>query len=521
MKNMKSTSPRRPAMLAGASVLALVLGLGGLGGVDLVRADTAPAAAVAQSPLQSFADIVAANKPAVVTVTTETAAPQADQQSQGDMQNMPPDEFFRRFFGPGGPFEGMPGMPGQGGPGQAMPDQGGPRQGPAMALGSGFIISPDGTVVTNNHVVDGATKITVTLDDGKELPAKLIGRDAKNDIAVLKVESKDKLPTVQWGDSDKLRMGDPILAIGDPFGVGTTVTSGIVSARGRDLHSGPYDDFIQIDAAINHGNSGGPLVDASGKVVGINTAIYSPNGGSVGLGFAIPSAQAQKVVAKILAKGTIEHGFIGVTIQPVDDQIAGAIGLKDAKGALVATVGDGSPAAKAGVKSGDVIQSVNGVEVSDPKAVSRAIADLAPGDKAELAVWRDGKSEALTITVGKLDGTETASAAPSDTQGSEGTAVASLGLSVQTLTADDAQNLGLAEGTEGVLVTSVDPKGSAADKGIQQGDVIESVNQVKVTSVDGIKKELDAAKEKKREGALLMVDRHGEKSFVVVPFGQA
>ena len=508
MSKKLNMSRNRSIALGSVSALAIAV-MVGLGAVPAPQSAFAEAAAVTDGQLHSYADIVAADKPAVVTVTTEMAAPEPA--AQGDMQNMPPEEFFRRFFGENGPMPGMPGMPGQ---------NGGPRQGPAMALGSGFIISDDGTVVTNNHVVDGATKITVTLDDGKELPAKLVGTDAKNDIAVLKVESKDKLPTVAWGDSDSLRMGDAVLAIGDPFGIGTTVTSGIVSARGRDLHSGPYDDFIQVDAAINHGNSGGPLVDATGKVVGINTAIYSPNGGNVGLGFAIPSAQAQKVVEKILAKGTIEHGFIGVTIQQVDDQIAGAIGLKDAKGALVATVQDGSPAAKAGVKSGDVILSVNGAEVSDPKAVSRAIADLAPGDKAELAVWRDGKSETMNLTVGKMPGADVASAAQAPAEPS-GTAVASLGLSVQTLTADDLQGLGLPDGTEGVVVTNVDAKGSAAEKGIEQGDVIESVNQVKVASTEELIKELDAAKAKKREGALLMVDRHGEKTFIVVPFGQA
>ena len=511
MSKKLNMSKHRSLALGSVSALAIAV-MVGLGVAPAPMSAFAETTAVVDGQLHSYADIVAADKPAVVTVTTEMAAPEPA--AQGDMQNMPPEEFFRRYFGENGPMPGMPGMPG--GPG----DNGGPQRGPAMALGSGFIISADGTVVTNNHVVDGATKITVTLDDGTELPAKLVGTDAKNDIAVLKVESKDKLPIVTWGDSDALRMGDAVLAIGDPFGIGTTVTSGIVSARGRDLHSGPYDDFIQVDAAINHGNSGGPLVDATGKVVGINTAIYSPNGGNVGLGFAIPSAQAQKVVENILAKGTIEHGFIGVTIQQVDDQIASAIGLKDAKGALVATVQDGSPAAKSGVKSGDVIQSVNGSAVSDPKAVSRAIADLVPGDKAVLVVWRDGKAETLNLTVGKMQGSDMAAATqvPAD---QPGTAVASLGLSVQTLTADDAQNLGLAEGTEGVVVTEVDSKGSAAEKGIQQGDVIESVNQVKVASAEDLMKQLDAAKAKKREGALLMVDRHGQKSFIVVPFGQA
>ncbi|MCX8508695.1 MAG: Do family serine endopeptidase, partial [Rhodobacteraceae bacterium] len=409
----------RAGLRAGASGLALLLTLSG---------GAAFAEDTAVVPMVSYADIVAADKPAVVTVTTEVSVPQQTMQSGPDGA-MPPEEFFRRFFEQNGPIPGMPQMPGMG-DGQGMGHEAPPQKG--QALGSGFIISADGTIVTNNHVVENATKITVTLDDGKELPAKLVGTDAKNDIAVLKIEPEGRLPTVSWGNSDALRAGDPVLAIGDPFGIGTTVTSGIVSARGRDLHSGPYDDFIQVDAAINHGNSGGPLVDATGKVVGINTAIYSPNGGNVGVGFAIPSAQAQKVVEKILADGTVEHGFIGVSIQPVDAQIAGAIGLTEAKGALVAAVQPDSPAAKAGIAAGDVILSVNGSDVADPRAVSRAIADLAPGDKAELALWREGKVEKLTLIVGRLGGVEPPVTEPAVPK-AEGTAVSALGVTLHTL----------------------------------------------------------------------------------------
>lgn len=507
MMQEQMTARSRRRRLGGLSVLAVMAALGGLP----VLAETA-----ADQPMHSYADIVAADKPAVVTVTTEVSVPQDQTDQSSPDGGMPPEEFFRRFFDQNGPMPGfpqLPGMPGQGGGGQEAPPQ------KAMALGSGFIVGEEGMVVTNNHVVENATKITVKLDDGTELPAKLIGTDAKNDIAVLKVEPKGKLPTIAWGDSDALRLGDPVVAIGDPFGIGTTVTAGIVSARGRDLHNGPYDDFIQVDAAINHGNSGGPLIDASGKVVGINTAIYSPNGGNVGVGFAIPSAQAQKVVQKIIEKGTIEHGFIGVQIQPVDDQIAAAIGLKDAKGALVASAQDGSPAAKAGVKAGDVIVSVNGAAVDDPKALARAIADLAPGDKAKIEVWRDGKKLALDLTVGK-NGGETAAATNSGSAPS-GNAVAALGLTVQTLTAADAQGLGLPDGTSGVVVTDLDAKGSAADKGLQQGDVIESVNQVAVASVEDFTAAVKEASDAKRGAVLLLVDRHGQKSFVAVPLAES
>lgn len=507
MMDVQVTGQGRRGWRNGASALAVIVGLSSMAAIGVpVRAETA-----ADQAMHSYADIVAADKPAVVTVTTEVVVPQ-DQMAQGD-GGMPPEEFFRRFFGPNGQMPGFPPMPGQEGAPQDAPPQKG------MALGSGFIVGAEGIIVTNNHVVENATKITVKLDDGTELPAKLLGTDAKNDIAVLKVEAKDKLPTIAWGDSDALRLGDPVLAIGDPFGIGTTVTSGIVSARGRDLHNGPYDDFIQVDAAINHGNSGGPLVDAKGQVVGINTAIYSPNGGNVGVGFAIPSAQAQKVVQKIIEKGTIEHGFIGVQIQPVDEQIAGAIGLKEAKGALVASAGDGSPAAAAGVRAGDVILAVNGQAVDDPKALARAIADLAPGDKAKLDLWRDGKKLTLDLTVGKPQGGgQTASAAPQDS--AVGQAVAELGITLQTLSADQAQGLGLPEGTEGAIITDIDAKGPAADKGLQQGDVIESVNQGKVASADEVIAAIAAAKADKREAALLLVDRHGQTMFVAVPFAK-
>ncbi|MCT4541747.1 trypsin-like peptidase domain-containing protein, partial [Pseudomonas aeruginosa] len=235
------------------------------------------------------------------------------------------------------------------------------------ALGSGFIISPDGYIVTNNHVIDNATSIKVTLDDGTELPATLVGADPKSDLAVLKIASPKPLAVISWGDSDRLKAGDQILAIGNPFGIGTTVTAGIVSARGRDLHSGPYDDFIQIDAPINHGNSGGPLVDVEGKVVGINTAIYSPNGGSVGVGFAIPSDQAQNVVVRLMKDGSIHHGFIGVQIQPVTPDVANAIGLATAEGALVAKVEAGTPAGRAGIRTGDVITALGGQAIKSPR----------------------------------------------------------------------------------------------------------------------------------------------------------
>ncbi len=520
-------APTRVRRTALATVSVIAIGMFGAlpfaSDFAFAKTDLPAAAAQAENGFpHSFADVVAMDKPAVVTITTEISAPQqqAGEMGQGGPQGMPPDEFFRRFFGDNGPLPRMPGqgMPGQGPQGQAPQGPGAPG---GMALGSGFIVSADGYIVTNNHVIDHAKKITVTLDDGKDLPATLVGRDAKNDLAVLKIEPEGKLPTMTWGDSDAARAGDPVMAIGDPFGIGTTVTSGIVSARGRDLHNGPYDDFIQVDAAINHGNSGGPLVDVTGKVIGINTAIYSPNGGNVGVGFAIPSKQAQAVVERIIAGGSIEHGYIGVSIQGVDDQIAGAIGLKDARGALVAGVQDGSPASKAGVKPGDVIVSVNGTAAASPKEVSRMIADLRPGDEAKLGLWRDGRETKLSFAVGQLDSEKVAMADQPQSSQNGDVAVGDLGIAVATLDAGQAQSLGLSPDQGGVVVTSVDANGSAAEKGVAQGDVILSVNQADVASAEDVTKAIGAAKDAHRTAALLLIERQGNRLFVAVPLKDA
>lgn len=506
MLSLKLTNRGRQAILAGVSALSLIVAaqapLPGLVGM-----------AEAATTSMTNADAVAAVKPAVVTVLADLKPEAAP--AGGAPGGMPPEEFFRRFFGEDGPFGAMPGAPGmQGGPAPDMPAEGG------KSLGSGFIVSADGYVVTNNHVVENARTIRVKMDDGKEFDTTLVGADAKNDIAVLKIAADKALPSVEWGDSGTLRVGDPILAVGDPFGVGTTVTSGIVSARGRDLNSGPYDDFIQIDAPINQGNSGGPLLNSAGKVVGLNTAIYTPNGGNVGLGFAIPSVQAEKVVNQIIETGSIEHGYIGVAIQPVDDQIAAAIGLDGAKGALVASVQPGSPAADAALIPGDVVLKVNGAEIATPRALSRAVADLAPGDSADLTLWRNGSETKAKVTVGKPGGQETAQAsAPGDM--APGAAVPELGLSVEPLSPEIASRMGLPEDATGAVVTSVDPKGSAADKGVREGDVIVSVNQTPVESAEDLSKAIDAARAENREAALLLLQRGQDRSFLAVPFAHS
>ncbi|AZO64912.1 DegQ family serine endoprotease [Mesorhizobium sp. M6A.T.Cr.TU.016.01.1.1] len=459
-------------------------------------------------PNGSFAPIVAADKPAVVTITTVMKAQSetmSDAAPFGD--GSPFDDYFRQFFGD----QGLPGP-------RTPPQQQAPR---AEALGSGFIVAADGTIVTNNHVIDGATSIKVTLDDGTELPAELVGRDAKNDLAVLKIKSDKTLPTVKWGDSDKLMPGDQVLAFGNPFGLGTTVTSGIVSARGRDLHSGPFDDFIQIDAPINHGNSGGPLMDVSGNVVGINTAIFSPNGGSVGVGFAIPSDQAQKVVAKLMKGGSIQYGYLGVQIQPVTPDVASAVGLGQSSGALVSEVSDGSPAAKAGIETGDVVTSFAGQQIKDPKDLSRAVADVSPGETETLGVWRKGQNVKISVDVGRNgDDVETASAGggPETPSAQQGLRAPAIGLGLMDVTPDVRQAMNLAPNQRGALVESVNPDKAASASGIQPGDIIIAVNQAPVRDARQADQAIAQAGKAGKKSVLLLVERGDAQIFVAVPF---
>lgn len=270
------------------------------------------------------------------------------------------------------------------------------------ALGSGFIIDPDGYVVTNNHVIDGADEITVILEGGDRLEAKVVGRDAKTDLALLKIDADEPLPYVSFGDSDAARVGDWVVAVGNPFGLGGSVTAGIISARGRDIHAGPFDDFLQVDAPINRGNSGGPLFSTSGEVIGINTAIYSPNGGNVGIGFATPSSLARTVIAQLREKGSVERGWLGVTIQSVTDDIADSLGLDEAEGALVSKVLPDSPAASAGLQQGDVILALNGQRITRFKTLPRLVAEAKTGKPATVTVWRDGREKDVTVTIGRM-----------------------------------------------------------------------------------------------------------------------
>jgi serine protease Do len=465
---------------------------------DSVAQPAAPKAVVSTG---SFADVVESVSPAVVNIMVskvEQAAPTAFQfgpgqgQGQGPRGQTPFDDFFGRFFD-------MPNQP--------------QRERRSEGQGSGFLIDPSGFIVTNNHVAGDAEKITVTMQDGRKFDAKLVGHDPKTDLALVKVEGSN-LPYVAFGDSDRARVGDWVVAIGNPFGLGGTATAGIISARGRDIQSGPYDDYLQLDAPINFGNSGGPVFNVAGEVVGVNTAIFSPNGGNIGIGFAIPANQAKSIIASLKDNGSVERGWLGVQIQSLDDELAASLGLKDQRGALVAeVVGDG-PASKGGVQAGDVITRFNGKDVDSARTLSRVVAEAPPSKPAKVTVWRDGKSRELTVQLGEAAQSEqVASAAPSGAQGGG----AALGLTLRPLGDEDRNGLGLPEDAEGVLVVAVDPESSAAEKGIRPGDVITRVNQQKVSNVSDAVTALNSAK-KSDSRALLLVRRGDSQRFVALSF---
>ncbi|KQP14666.1 Do family serine endopeptidase [Methylobacterium sp. Leaf93] len=508
---ISSTSRLRRNALASVAAIALVAT--GAAGVGLTQPSTpAYAQALSKNPIDvpdhppgSFASVVDKVKPGVVAVKVklDDSAGMDDDDGPGQgQQQVPPQlrEFFKRF--------------GQGGPGQGQ-GFGGPspkRQGQRGAMGSGFIISADGYVVTNNHVVDKAKTVQVTLDDNRTLDAKVIGKDPKTDLALLKITEGGTFPYVSLGKTAP-RVGDWVVAIGNPFGLGGTVTAGIVSARGRDIGAGPYDDFLQIDAPINKGNSGGPTFNVGGEVVGVNTAIASPSGGSVGLAFAIPAETVQAVVDQLRADGKVARGYLGVQVQPVTKDIADGLGLDKAKGALVDHAEPGTPAAKAGLKSGDVIESVNGASVNDARELSRRIAGLKPGAKVELAYLRAGKSDTATVELGALPndpkaGNDNRSSSTSDGQ-------PRLGLSL----APAAQ---VGAGDEGVAVMDVDPDGPAAAKGIEQGDIILDVAGSSVSKPSEIAERIKAAEASGRKAVLMRVkSTKGVTRFVAVALNKA
>jgi len=496
---------RRTVLLAGA----LSLGVAGLVAGETFLVPSTPAMAevvkvpgnAAQMP--SFADVVQAVEPAVVSIRVKAEA-RPETSSFDGMPRGGPFEWFREFGpradrGQGqGPGQGTPGLPNRG------------QRGFVTGQGSGFFISGDGYVVTNNHVVDGATEVKVTMDEGTEYDAKVIGVDEKTDVALLKVDADRDFPYVLFDDGD-IRVGEWVVAVGNPFGLGGSVTAGIISARGRDIGAGPYDDFLQIDAPINKGNSGGPTFNLSGEVVGVNTAIYSPSGGSVGIGFAIPAATVQKIVEDLKDDGNVTRGWLGVQIQGVNADIADSLGLKEAKGALVAEPQADGPAVKAGIKAGDTITAVDGNAVADPRDLARRIAGYAPDTDVKITVWRDGKQQEITVKLGTLptDGKRADAAT-----GKDGSDLAQLGLSVAP-----AASVGLEE--DGLAVVQVDPEGPAAERGVQVGDIIVAVGGQPVGKMADVTAGIEAAKGEGRKAVLFQM-RSGENTrYVALPIDKA
>jgi serine protease Do len=445
----------------------------------------------------SFADLVERVAPAVVSVMVE---------KQVDQPQVPEalQDFFQFRFG----------SPDQGGDGF----QGGEPQ-RLEAEGSGFFIDASGHIVTNNHVVEDADEIKIRFADGKEIPAKLVGADPLTDLAVLKVDPPKGQPYVEFADGVNLRVGDWVVAVGNPFGLGGSVTSGIVSAIGGQNREGQFLDFIQIDAPINRGNSGGPTFDLKGRVVGVNTAIYSPNGGSVGIGFAIPAKVATETVAQLIANGSVTRGWLGVSIQPVTTEIAAALGRKETAGALVAEVIDGTPAAKAGLQNGDLITKLNGRDIASPRDLTRSISALPPGDKAKVSVLRNGAEKQLTVTLGQRDKEQVA--ANDDTPSkSEDQLSKDVGLRVADITDPMRQQFRIADGVSGVLVTAVKP-GSAADTaGLRPGVVILQIDGAPVTTSAALKKKVADAKSSGKEAVLLRLQLGEAKQFSALTIGK-
>ncbi|HET8997880.1 MAG TPA: DegQ family serine endoprotease, partial [Acetobacteraceae bacterium] len=401
------------------------------------------------------------------------------------------------------------------------PGQGGAAPQPEQhlqSLGSGFIIDPAGLVVTNNHVIEGADQITVTLQDGTTLKASVVGRDDVGDIALLRVKPTKPLPSVSFGDSAKERVGDWVLAIGNPFGLGGTVTAGIISARGRNIHQGPYDDFLQTDAPINQGNSGGPLFNMDGQVIGMNTAIYSRSGGSVGIGFSIPSNMVKDVVEQLHQYGHPRRGWLGVRIQQVTPDIAESLGLKQPRGALVAGVNDGGPADKAKLHNGDVILKFNNEDVKDMHALPRIVAEASVGKTVPVVVWRDGKDVTLQATLAeKPDDIKTATAPAPKPALDQPTAIAGLGMKLAPLSPALRQKYQLGADQKGVVVTDVEPKGPAAERGLKPGDVIVEVQQGEVGTPAEVQQRIEGVRKENRKSVLMLIQRQDGLQWVPLP----
>jgi len=470
----------------------------------------------AGAPL-SFADLSEKLSPAVVNISSTQKTTQPQQPEIPDLQfppGSPFEDFFKDFM-----------QKQQGFPGEQQSEV------PMTSLGSGFIIdAKKGLIVTNNHVVKDADEVRVTLVDNTILDAEIIGKDEKTDMAVLKVKNpkKHKLTEVSFGNSDEMRVGDWVLAIGNPFGLGGTVTQGIISARKRDINAGPYDDFLQTDASINRGNSGGPMFNLKGEVIGVNTAIYSPSGGSVGIGFAVPSNLAKPVVMQLAEFGKTRRGWLGVKIQTVTDEIADGLGLKNVSGALIASVTPKGPAEKADIKAGDVIIEFNGQKLDAMRQLPRIVAETAIGKEAEVKIIRDGKEISRTVKVGELEKAETdglVEKASGDTDGkpAKGTELSDLDITINNISPLLRETYNIPEDVTGVVVTSIKMTSDAAQKGLAIGDVIIEVNQEAVKDTASVEKIVGAVKAEGKQSVLMLVDNQGQGDvrFVAIKFKSA
>jgi serine protease Do len=472
---------------AGSFAVVFLLAIVLMRGVPNAQARPAP---------DGFADLANRLLPAVVNISTT-------QTVEGiEMPVVPPgspfEEFFKDFLEKNQPRQ--------------------QRQRRATSLGSGFIIDASGYVITNNHVIQDADEITVILQDESRLEAKVVGRDPKTDLAVLKVNPTGKLTAVTFGDSDALRVGDWVIAIGNPFGFGGTVTAGIISARGRDINAGPYDDFLQTDASINRGNSGGPMFNLDGQVIGINTAIFSPTGASIGIGFAIPANGAKPVIDQLIKHGQVRRGWLGVRIQGVTEEIADTLGLKTTSGALVASVIPGGPAESSEIKAGDVILEFDGKAIDQMRRLPRVVAETEVGRAVDVKLWREGKEKKVQVTIGALDEGEdkVAAASPNKDGPKQAESIEGLGISVAGLDERVRERFSLDEEAKGVVVTEVDPSGPAAEQGIKAGEVILEVSQEEVSNPEQIAAKVKAARASGKRSILLLVEGPAGLRFIAV-----
>ena len=516
---LSAISSKSVSSRAGVAALTLILG-GTIISPSLTPA-FAEAVRVEGIKTVGFADVVEKVQPAVVSVRVKARVDNVAMNEGGSdgnlkrefnipgFEDLPEDHPMRRFFREfGGRGDNQNGdRRAEGNRGEGSNGQGRIRP---TSQGSGFFISEDGYIVTNNHVIEGGASFTVVMDDGKEIDAKLVGADPKTDLALLKVESPQKFTYVEFAEETGVRVGDWVVAIGNPFGLGGTVTAGIVSGLGRDIGAGPYSDFIQIDAAVNRGNSGGPAFNLNGQVVGVNTAIFSPSGGNVGIAFAIPASTAKEVIADLRASGNVTRGYIGVRIQPLTKELADTLGLESENGALVANVMPDGPAAKAGIESGDVIVSVNGKEIDGPRQLTRQIGAITPGETAELNVVRDGKPVTLNLKLAKLENEAAAAAVPE--------AVAPEELKPSSIQAFGIEVM-LNDKGAGVVVSSVDPESVAAEQGVRAGDIILEVNGAEVKAAADIEKALAETRASERDNVLMRItrDNDGNARFLALP----